>query len=287
MPEQQVSAVRASAATPLKGFSAETDELTQGGWDPVVQIFRDAAPDTTESSEPVAPPTPPEPDEPSPPGGAAGAPAYASLPLVALVLGVAGVVLGVTVVWFFAAIPVGIVSVAVGLIVRRRIASYDDPRALPRATIGTALGLVAILLGVTSAVFLPRLVERADRFLASVQQDVNDDVGLVNGGLSRDVNRLDRTLSRDLRRFEAQNRADLQELENRTDATMTALETRLNRDLSAASAAARRDLTELETQLREDIRAIEASLRRSDDALRDTLGGLDARITKIEKQLGL
>ncbi len=41
----------------------------------------------------------------------------------------------------------------------------------------TALGCVAILLGVTGAIFLPRVMDRADRFLGTIQQDVNTDVG--------------------------------------------------------------------------------------------------------------
>ena len=148
------------------------------------------------------------------------APGHAPLPLVALVLGIAGVVLGVTVVWFFAAIPIGIVAVVIGVVARRRVAAYHDHRAASRATIGTALGCVAILLGVTGAIFLPRVMDRADRFLSSIQQDVNDDVEMVNRGLSQDVDRLDRTLTRDLRRFEAENHRDLPELEDRTAATL-------------------------------------------------------------------
>ena len=117
-------------------------------------------------------------------GSGAAEPGHAPLPLVALVLGAAGVVLGVTLIWFFAAIPIGIAAVVFGVVARRRVASYHDPRAASRATIATALGCVAILLGVTGAIFLPRVMDRADRFLASIQQDVNDDVGLVNDGLS-------------------------------------------------------------------------------------------------------
>ena len=157
-------------------------------------------------------------------------------------LGAAGVVLGVTVIWFFAAIPIGVAAVVIGIVARRRVASYHDPRAASRATIATALGCVAILLGVTGAIFLPRVMDRADRFLGSIQQDVNDDVGLVNDGLSADVNRLDRTLTRDLQRFERDNHRDLRELEDRTAATLKALEDRMKGDLDAASAAARRDL---------------------------------------------
>jgi hypothetical protein len=256
----------------------------------MVGIFRDTQPETEPDPAPVAPGTAPEPATAhgaDATDAATPTPRYASLPLVALVLGIAGVVLGITVIWFFAAIPVGIVSVAVGLFTRARIASYDDARAAPRATIGTALGCVAILLGVTGAYFLPRAIDRADRFLGTVQQDVNEDVDEVNGGLSRDVNRLDRTLSRDLRRFEAQNRRDLNDLEQRSTAALTALEVRLNGDVAAGSAALRRDLTQLEVQLQQDLAAIEAAMRKSDDTLHDTVGGLEARITKIEQKLGL
>ena len=183
-----------------------------------------------------------------PDGGAAlptraATPTHAPLPLVALVLGVAGVGLGVTVIWFFAAIPIGIASVAVGVIARRRVVPYRDPRAASRATIGTALGCVAILLGVTGAYFLPRVMDRTDRFVGSVQDNVNGNVDLVNNGLSRDVNKLDRTLSHDLHRFELQNRDDLTGLENRTALTMKALEDRLNGDVDLSSVAAKRDLT--------------------------------------------
>ncbi len=159
--------------------------------------------------------------------------AHAALPLVALVLGISGVVLGVTVIWFFAAIPVGRRQPHRGP--DRATAGCDlrRPAAASRATIGTALGCVAILLGVTGAYFLPRLIDRGDRFLGGVQENVNKNVGLVNGGLSRDVNRLDRTLSRDLDRFELQNRTDLTALENRTALTLKALEDRLNGDVDA------------------------------------------------------
>jgi hypothetical protein len=213
--------------------------------------------------------------------------ARASLPLVALVLGIAGVALGLTVIWFFAAIPIGIVTVAIAIAARRHASSYTDARAMPRATVGMALGCVALMLGVSGAIFLPRVIDRWDRFLGSVQQDVNDDVGLVNRGLSRDVSELDRTLTRDLRRFEAQNRADLEQLERRSAATLAALEARLSADVATSSADARRDLQQLETKLTADMRELETSLRAADSTLYGTIGRLDARITAIEKKLGL
>jgi hypothetical protein len=209
----------------------------------------------------------------------------APLPMVSLVMGIAGVALGLTVIWFFAAIPVGIVALGIGIVARRRARYSDDPRALSRATIGTALGCVALLLGLSGAYFLPRVIDRWDTFFNTMQQDVNDDVKLVNGGLSRDVNRLDATLTRDLRRFEAQNRQDLAAFEKTTAETLAALETRLKNDMTAGAAAARRDLNELEAKLTKNVERIEDSLRSSDNALYGTIGKLDARIAEIERKL--
>jgi hypothetical protein len=210
---------------------------------------------------------------------------HAALPLVSLVLGIAGVVLGITVIWFFAAIPVGVVSVATGVWARGRLETSEDPRASYRATIGTALGCVAILLGVAGAFFLPRIMDRADRFLSSVQQDVNTDVGTVNGGLTRDVDRLDRTLTRDLRRFEEQNRTDLNSLESRTNASLKALEARSRSDIDVATVAEKRDLATLEAALRTDLRATEKEMHDSDSTLRDLVKALEDRVTALEKKL--
>lgn len=254
----------------------------------VAQLFTEPVASRVTVDEPDAPDAPaPESPDPEPEMAASEDPSHAPLPLVALVLGIAGVVLGVTVIWFFAAIPIGIVSVATGVLARRRVGTSHDPRAAPRATIGTALGCVAILLGVTGAYFLPRVMDRADRFLETIQQDVNDDVALVNSGLSRDVNRLDRTLTRDLRRFEDDNHRDLTDLENRTAATMKALEDRLNQDVGEASAAAKRDLAVLESALRADLRTAQADMRASASSLHDSIAALDTRITRIEREHGL
>jgi hypothetical protein len=212
---------------------------------------------------------------------------HAPLPQVAFVLGIAGVVLGITVVWFFAAIPVGLVSILIGLIARARIHSYEDPRAPSRATIGIALGCVAILLGVTGAYFLPRMMDRADRFFGGIQRDVNENVDLVNNGLTRDVDRLDRTLTRDLDRFERDNHRDLKDLENRTAVTLKALEDRLHGDVDASRSAAKRDLATLESSLRADLRAAQEDLRSADTSLREIVVALEARVARIEKQLGL
>lgn len=227
----------------------------------------------------------PEPDdlaEPAEPGPAV-------LPLVALVLGVAGCALGLSVIWFFAAIPTGIAAVVVGVVARRRVsaASDMDPRSRSRAVIGAVLGLVAIVLGISGAVYLPRALDRADRFIGSVQDDVNENVALVNDGTQRNVDQLDRTLTRDLKRFEDQNKADVTGLEQRTSAALATLESRMSRDLKIATDDSKAELVALEASLRADIQALEAVLRTTEATFEGKVAALETRVSAIEHQLGL
>jgi hypothetical protein len=208
-----------------------------------------------------------------------------SLPLVALVLGIAGVALGLTAIWFFAAIPTGVAAVVVGALALLRLRGQVDPRARSRAVIGTVLGAIAILLGIMGAIYLPQVMDRMDRFLDSVQADVNDDVALINSGLQRDVDQLDRTLTRDLRRFEDQNRRDLDQLEERSTRALEELEQRLGADVGELSSAAHQDLTELEQRLRADLATLDAALRGTESSLRADLASLTARVERLERDL--
>ena len=64
----------------------------------------------------------------------------------------------------------------------------------------------------------------------------------------------------------------------------------LSRDVNRLDRTLSRDLRRFEAQNRadlNDLEALEASMHKQDDTLHDTVGGLDARITKIEKRLGL
>ena len=144
-------------------------------------------------------------------------PATSTLPLVTLVLGIAGVALGVVVIWYIAAIALGLGAVVVGIVALRRTRADADPKERSRATIGTMLGAIAILLGVCAAILLPHAVDRVDHFFATMQHDVNQNVDTVSRGLRSDVNSLDRSTARDLHRLERQNRGDLDQLERRSN----------------------------------------------------------------------
>jgi hypothetical protein len=205
-------------------------------------------------------------------------PRATTLPLVTLVLGIAGASLGVVVIWYLAAFVVGLCAVAVGIVALRRARADTDPRAQSRATIGTMLGAIAIVLGVSAALLLPHAVNRVDDFFASLRNEVNHNVNSVNRGLRSDVNRLDRSTARDLRRVERQNRSDLDQLERRSNESLANLSGRLAEVETKLTDAERRDLARLEQSLREDIRNLDAALRSSSD-------GLGQRVAKLEQEM--
>ena len=175
----------------------------------------------------------------------------------------------------------------VGLVALRRVDAYEDSRARSRATIGAVLGTVAIVLGVSAAFFLPRVIDRVDGFFSGLQDDVNKNVRSVNKGLQSDVNSLDRTLTRDLGRLEIQNRRDLDTLEKRTSDALAQLENRLTAAVDKASASEKQDLATLEQSLREDIRVLEAAIHTTDSTFATQTSAFEARIARIEKALGI
>lgn len=227
------------------------------------------------------------PPGPSGAGDAPTRPAPSALPLVAFVLGLSGVVLGATIVWYFAAFPLGLAAIVVGIVAVRRAHESPDPRARSRAAIGTVLGFVAIVLAVSAAYMLPRTVDAIDEFFTSMQDDVNANVDSVNDGLRDDVRSLDRTVTRDLDRLEAQNQRDLTEFDNRTAATLGELEARIGESIRQLDTAVGADLTRLEQSLRDDIRALDAALRAAQQDFATQVSAMEARVRRLEQETGI
>lgn len=67
------------------------------------------------------------------------------MPVAALILGIIATVLSLSVVLFFAAIPVGLAAIVVGVLARKRAMAAARPTGA--ATAGVALGVVGVILG--------------------------------------------------------------------------------------------------------------------------------------------
>lgn len=207
-----------------------------------------------------------------------------NLPLVAVVLGIAGVALGASVVWYLPAIVVGGAAVAVGFLAFRR--HQLSGRARSNATVGAVLGVIAIVLGISAAVFLPRMVQRVDDFFGTLQGDVNHNVTKVTDSVQRDVDRIDRTVSRDLRRLEASNRRDVDSLNRQSSETFDRLEAQMRDVETRLTNAEQKDLGRLEASLRDDLRNLEAEVHRVEQDLARFKGDIEVRVKKLEDASG-
>jgi F0F1-type ATP synthase membrane subunit c/vacuolar-type H+-ATPase subunit K len=206
--------------------------------------------------------------------------AAANLAFFAVALGVAGAVLGVTVVWFFAAIPLGLAAaVTGGLALRRR----DIGRHRTRAVLGTVLGLVAVLLGILSAILLPVIFHRADEALTGVRDDVTAQIDKIDSSLAGDVDRLDLTITRELRNLEQQNHRELTRFQKTSADELH----RLERRLAAAEKglpAQQDDLGRLERQLRVELAALGDNTKGAGAAVQTRLEAISARVLALEGQ---
>lgn len=67
------------------------------------------------------------------------------MPVAALILGIVATILSLSVVLFYAAIPVGLAAVVLGVLARKRAMSSGQPTGT--ATAGLVLGVVGVMLG--------------------------------------------------------------------------------------------------------------------------------------------
>jgi hypothetical protein len=207
------------------------------------------------------------------------------LPVVTLVLGIAAAALGVSVIWYPAAIALGLGTIVVGAVTMRRTRAETDSRVRRNAAVGTMLGALAIVLGACAAFLLPHALDRVDGFFSAVRHDVNHNVDAVSRGLRSDVNSLDRSTTRDLRRLERQNRTDLSVLERRSNDSLANLSSRLEQVETRLSDAERRDLTRLEQSLRQDIRDLDAAMHTSSDSLGERIAKLEQEMADLQRTL--
>jgi F0F1-type ATP synthase membrane subunit c/vacuolar-type H+-ATPase subunit K len=209
--------------------------------------------------------------------------AAANLAFFALALGVAGAVLGVTVVWFSAAVPLGVAAVVTGGVALRRphIGSHRS-----RAVLGIVLGLVALLLGILSAILLPMVLHRADDALTGARDDIVSQVDRVDRSLASDVDQLDTTISRELRQLERQNDRELTGFERTSADDLRRLEHRMaaaEKDLPLQKS----DLARLNRELRAQIATLGTSTNGADVAAQRGIEAITARVVALEDRLGL
>ena len=197
------------------------------------------------------------------------------LTLVAVTLGGLSILLAAFVVWGIIALPLGIASTVLALIVRSRITRSGQAMpqlatiALVLGPVGTALAAAAIL---AVALGLPFLGGTISNSADTVQKYVQTDLTTVNNDLTKRMDQINKT--------QALFQQDVATINTDTSKRFDQLSQSLaNGDKALASL--RSDTSDLRTSLSTDIR----SLQDSTGTLTKSVSDLDKQVTAIQSQV--
>ena len=197
------------------------------------------------------------------------------LTLVAVTLGGLSILLAAFVVWGIIALPLGIASTVLALIVRSRIVRSGQAMpqlatiALVLGPVGTALAAAAIL---AVALGLPFLGGTISNSADTVQKYVQTDLNTVNNDLTRrmdQINHSQELFQKDVATINSDVSQRFSQLDKSLTTTSKSIET-----LQA-------DTKELRTSVGADVR----SVRTTTDELTKSMKSLEDRLAAIEKQV--
>ena len=135
------------------------------------------------------------------------------LAVASLVLGATSVVLGVTLIWFFLALPLGLAAIVCAVLERRRTRERFGRTSGGIVTAGMVLGCIAIPLSFGGLVVVPQLQGAVEETIDLTQEDVSKDLTSVERSFNKSVDDLDRTLSDNVDESTASLESDFKGLE--------------------------------------------------------------------------
>lgn len=213
------------------------------------------------------------------------------LSLTALTLAGTGALLGITLLWAFVALPVSIAAVVCALLARRPARRVGLP-AHPVETVAVTLGMVAVVLSLSSLLAVPllrnELVDVNDGVqedLRSVERSFRGSVDALDRTMTRNVDVSARSLRRDFDSLERNSKEELAQVESQLRALLDQVQADVRTDLENVTTNSRAELGELERSLREDDRAYVEQLRSLQDSVRSEAARMQAQIDRIEEIL--
>ncbi|UDY34143.1 hypothetical protein [Dermatobacter hominis] len=206
------------------------------------------------------------------------------LAITAVVLGALGTVMALGVVWFFLALPFGVVASVCALVDRWRTKRATGTAAGGVTTVGLVLGLACIPLSLGALLIIPRVEDLTKDSAAALQSDVQEDLDGVEQTATDNVERLDRTLrelvrsdkdswSRDFARLEK----DMQESLKLTDSQLRELLAQLERSTKA-------DLERLEASAAKDVGEVDARIASLEAYVRSEVARLDREVDELQSR---
>lgn len=234
------------------------------------------------------------------PAAGAQTPSAGVLAVISLSLGAVGAALGATLVWFFLALPLGLLAVATGVADRRRRAAQGLDPTSASSTGGMSLGVVAMLLAIGGLLVVPRVEGTVNRMFDGLQGGVQEDLGIIEQGLNRNVDALDATLTRNVdvttqsiqQNFDQLERLSSGEIDragDRVDRIVSDLTTATGTNVDKVNSQVGKELAALQATLRSQIASIEAAAVKNLDGLQQTareeLSASRDRIDTLEAQI--
>lgn len=227
-------------------------------------------------------------------------PSAGVLAVISLSVGAVGAALGATLVWFFLALPLGLLAVATGIADRRRRAAQGLDPTSAASTGGMSLGVVAMLLAVGGLLVVPRVEGTVNRMFDGLQGGVQEDLGIVERGMNRNVDALDATLTRNVDvttqslqqnfdRLEQLSSGEIDRAGDRVDQVVANLSDATGTNVDKVNSQLSKELATLQKTLRTQIATIEAAAVKNLDGLqvtaREELGAARDRIDSLETQI--
>lgn len=222
------------------------------------------------------------------------------LAVISLSLGAVAAALGATLVWFFLALPLGVFAVVAGVVDRRRRRAQGLDPTTAASTGGMSLGVVAMLLAVGGLLVVPRVEGTVNRMFDGLQGGVQEDLGIIEQGLSRNVDALDATLTRNVDvttqsiqqnfdQLESLSSNEIDRAGDRVDQIVSTLTTATGANVDKVNSQVGKELATLQATLRSQIASIEQAAVRNLDGLQQTareeLAASRDRIDTLESQI--
>jgi hypothetical protein len=213
-----------------------------------------------------------------------------ALAVASLTLGATAVALGVTLIWFFLALPFGLVAIGCAVVERRRTKRETGRAAGGIVTAGLVLGLAAVPLSLGGLVVIPRAQDFVGESVRDANGVVAADLETMERSIRGDVDALDRTLTENVNESTGSLSQDFDQLESSSAAELERLESELKQVIAQLEQATRTDLSELESSLQGDISTerqilagVESDVRAELEALRTEVAELRARVDELRR----
>lgn len=210
------------------------------------------------------------------------APPNGTLALTAAVLGGLGAVCALSVVWFFAAIPLGLAAVACALVDRRRRRAIGQDRPASAATVGLVLGVAVLPMALGAFLLIPRAEHVAERAASALQGGVREDLDSLERTTTRNVDSLDDTLTELVKETDRGFTDQLRALERSTAEDMRGMERTVRSSVDEADRANAAELERLEASLLEDVQLADARAASMESEMRGEIDQLIAEINQLE-----